>query len=167
MMHPLLGSINVLTLQSPPFPYMLFLSLVGTSTLMLHGSFPTILLPIATVSSLTNLSIITISSSPIHYFRSPPKSLGLTVHLTSTFHRLTSSCAVGETVSYINSQAYSSSDPIGSDHRIVCAKIRLSLRCTKTAARPRLNWSAMTSDKSLSSAIEGPYYTRVVLASSR
>ncbi|XP_038055821.1 craniofacial development protein 2-like [Patiria miniata] len=38
--------------------------------------------------------------------------------------------------SILDSQAYSTSDPIGSDHRIVCAKIRLSLRsCYGVALR--------------------------------
>ena len=44
----------------------------------------------------------------------------------------------------MDSQAYSSSDPTGSDHRIVCAKLRLSVRAKKHSSKPRLNWDAIT-----------------------
>lgn len=43
--------------------------------------------------------------------------------------------------SVLNSEAYSSFAPVGSDHRIVTAKIRLSLRVTKAPAqRKRYDW---------------------------
>ena len=43
--------------------------------------------------------------------------------------------------SVLNSEAYSSFAPVGSDHRIVSAKLRLSLRVTKAPAqRKRFDW---------------------------
>ena len=47
----------------------------------------------------------------------------------------------------MDSQAHSSSDPIGSDHRIVCAKLRLSERAKKHRSKPRLNCDAITTNQ--------------------
>ena len=38
----------------------------------------------------------------------------------------------------MDSQAHSSYNPIGSDHRIVCAKLRLSVRAKKHSSKPDL-----------------------------
>uniref|UniRef100_A0A7M5UVA7 Endonuclease/exonuclease/phosphatase domain-containing protein n=1 Tax=Clytia hemisphaerica TaxID=252671 RepID=A0A7M5UVA7_9CNID len=42
-----------------------------------------------------------------------------------------------------DSQAHSSSDPIGSDHRIVVTKCKLSLRAPKTNRQKALNWKEL------------------------
>ena len=41
--------------------------------------------------------------------------------------------------SFMDSQAHSTSDPIGSDHTIVCAQLRLSVRAKKHSSKPRLS----------------------------
>ena len=53
--------------------------------------------------------------------------------------------------SIMDSQAHSSSNPIGPDHRIVCAKLRLSVRAKKHPPRPRLNWDAITPNQDVAS----------------
>lgn len=52
-------------------------------------------------------------------------------------------------------QAFNSSHPVGSDHRIVSTKIRLSLRVTKAATRKQLYWRAVNDDPNLASIIDG------------
>ena len=52
-----------------------------------------------------------------------------------------------------NSQAYSTSNPVGSDHRIVSTTIKLSLRKPKTNPSKRLNWQALRNDETLGSRI--------------
>ena len=56
--------------------------------------------------------------------------------------------------SIMDSQAHSSYNPIGSDHRIVCAKLRLSVRAKKHSSKPRLNWDAITTNQDVASRIE-------------
>ena len=56
--------------------------------------------------------------------------------------------------SIINCQAYSSSNPIGSDHRIVVATIQLSLRKSRPKSRKKLYWHAVTVDRDLSSLLD-------------
>jgi len=43
-----------------------------------------------------------------------------------------------------DAQAHSSSNPIGSDHRIVTVKVKLSLRIQKTIHSIRLNWKSLS-----------------------
>ena len=52
-----------------------------------------------------------------------------------------------------NCQAYSSSNPIGSDHRIVSTTIQMSFRTPKPNRSMRLNWQAIRNDKDLGSLI--------------
>ena len=54
----------------------------------------------------------------------------------------------------MDSQAHSSSDPIGSDQRMVCAKLKLSVRTKKIPTTPRLNWDAITPNQNVASRIE-------------
>ena len=56
--------------------------------------------------------------------------------------------------SITDSRAHSSSDPIGSDHRIVCAKLRFSVRAKKHSSKPRLNWDAITTNQDVATRIE-------------
>jgi hypothetical protein len=49
-------------------------------------------------------------------------------------------------------QAFSSANPIGSDHRIVSTKIRLSLRVPKIVRRKKLNWRAMRDNQQLANS---------------
>ena len=51
--------------------------------------------------------------------------------------------------SIMDLQANSSSDPIGSDHRIVCAKLSLSVRAKKHSSTPRLNWDTITTNQTI------------------
>ena len=51
-------------------------------------------------------------------------------------------------------QAYSSSDPVGSDHRIVTATIKLRLHCQKQPATRKLNWRALTTDPVIASQVD-------------
>ena len=53
--------------------------------------------------------------------------------------------------SFCDCQAHTSSGTIGSDHNIVSAKIRLSLRAPKTSPRKTLFWRALRHDKILHS----------------
>ena len=52
-----------------------------------------------------------------------------------------------------NCQAYSTSNPVGSDHRIVSTTIKLSLRQQKSSRSKRLNWQALRNDENLRSLI--------------
>ena len=56
--------------------------------------------------------------------------------------------------SILDCQAYSSSNPIGSDHKMVSTKVKLSLRTTKATPRNRLNWAAILSDQTLANQID-------------
>ena len=56
--------------------------------------------------------------------------------------------------SIMDSQAHSSSDSIGSDHRIVCAKLSLSVTTKKHPPKSRLNWDAITTNRVAASRIE-------------
>ena len=47
--------------------------------------------------------------------------------------------------SLLNAEAYSSFCSVGSDHRVVCAKIRLSLRTAKQAKKIRYDWKRFAS----------------------
>ena len=51
-------------------------------------------------------------------------------------------------------QAYSSSNPVGSDHRVVTATIKLSLRRPKPPSTKKLFWSALTTDSELASQVD-------------
>ena len=51
-------------------------------------------------------------------------------------------------------QAFNSSNPVGSDHRIVSTNIRLSLRVTKVATRKKLYWCAVNDDPFLASIVD-------------
>ena len=53
-----------------------------------------------------------------------------------------------------DSQAHSSSDPIGSDHRVVTVKCKLSLRSTRQVPKKNLNWKAITKDDDLAKRVE-------------
>ncbi|XP_066922479.1 uncharacterized protein [Clytia hemisphaerica] len=52
-----------------------------------------------------------------------------------------------------NCQAYSSSNPIGSDHRIVSTMIQMSFRTPKPNRSKRLNWQAIRNDIDLGTRI--------------
>ena len=56
--------------------------------------------------------------------------------------------------SIMDSQAHSSSDPVGSDHRIVCVKLRLSVIAKKHPSKPRLNWDAIATNQDVASCVE-------------
>ena len=64
--------------------------------------------------------------------------------LRINFPRLTtfSVVNVGETV-YMTAKAHSSSNPVGSDHRIVVGKCKLSLRSTKKNFVKKLKWATL------------------------
>eukprot|EP00058_Branchiostoma_floridae_P025263 XP_002610753.1 hypothetical protein BRAFLDRAFT_91539 [Branchiostoma floridae] len=51
-------------------------------------------------------------------------------------------------------QAFNSSNPIGSDHRMVSTKIRLSVRKPKTMSCTKLYWRALREDHELASTID-------------
>ena len=55
--------------------------------------------------------------------------------------------------SFTDCQAYSSSNPFGSDHRIVTATIKLSVRCQKQPSARKLFWRALTTDPVIASQI--------------
>ena len=58
--------------------------------------------------------------------------------------------------SVLNSEAYSTFASVGSDHRVVTAKIRLSLRATKPASnKKRYDWSLLRHDAELQSKFRG------------
>ena len=54
----------------------------------------------------------------------------------------------------MDSQAHSSSDPIGSDRMIVCAKLRLSVRAKEHPSKPRFNWDAATTNPDVATRVE-------------
>ena len=54
----------------------------------------------------------------------------------------------------MDSQAHSSSDPIGSDHSIARATLRLSMRAKKHSSKPILNWNTITTNQVVASRIE-------------
>ena len=56
--------------------------------------------------------------------------------------------------SVTNCQTYSSSNPIGSDHRIVTTTVRLSLRSPKQQTLKNLFWRAITTDSNLASEVD-------------
>ena len=47
--------------------------------------------------------------------------------------------------SLLNAEAYNSFSSVGSDHRVVCAKIRLSLRTAKQVRKIRYDWKCFSS----------------------
>ncbi|XP_066923743.1 uncharacterized protein [Clytia hemisphaerica] len=51
-------------------------------------------------------------------------------------------------------QAFSSSNPIGSDHRIVTARVKLSVRRPSPSTSKKLFWQSLTFDKTLSKRID-------------
>ena len=55
--------------------------------------------------------------------------------------------------SIINCQAYSSSNPFGSDHRVVSTTIQMSFRTSKPNRSKRLNWQAIRNNIDLGSQI--------------
>ena len=57
-------------------------------------------------------------------------------------------------------QAYSSSNAVGSDHRIVTASIQLSLRRPKARNSKKLFWRALTTDPELASQVENSITSR-------
>ena len=59
----------------------------------------------------------------------------------------------------MDSQAHSSSDPIGSEHRFVCAKLRLSMKAKKHPSKPRLNWDTITTNQDVASRVENQIST--------
>ena len=59
----------------------------------------------------------------------------------------------------MDSQACSSSDPIGSDHRIVCAKIRLSMQPKKNTNGSRLHCDIVSTNPCRASQIENQIFT--------
>ena len=62
--------------------------------------------------------------------------------------------------SFCDCQAHTSSATIGSDHNIVSAKIRLSLRAPKTSPRKTLFWRALRHDKDLALSIDDSISSR-------
>lgn len=59
-----------------------------------------------------------------------------------------------------NCQEISTSNPVGSDHRIVFTSVKLSLRKPKTIPSKRLNWQALRSDETLYLAIDVEIFYR-------
>ena len=53
-----------------------------------------------------------------------------------------------------NLQAFSISHPVGSDHRIVSASVKLSLRAPKNTKPRKLNWQALSGNQQLASVID-------------
>ena len=62
--------------------------------------------------------------------------------------------------SFCDCQAHTSSATIGSNHNIVSAKIRLSLRAPKTSPRKTLFWQALRHDKDLALSIDDSISSR-------
>ena len=56
--------------------------------------------------------------------------------------------------SILDSQAYSSSNVIASDHRIVSLKARLNLRFTRPVGRRTLNWATLSSNNTLAQEMD-------------
>ncbi|XP_066922050.1 uncharacterized protein [Clytia hemisphaerica] len=56
-------------------------------------------------------------------------------------------------------QVHSSSDPVGSDHRIVVSKCKLSLRSTKKKPLNRLNWNILE-NPAIATAVENKIQTK-------
>ena len=57
-------------------------------------------------------------------------------------------------------QAFSSSNPVGSDHRIVTATVKLSLRRPSPQVAKKLFWQALTNDPALASRIDDTISSR-------
>ena len=57
-------------------------------------------------------------------------------------------------------QAFSSSNPVGSDHRIVTATVKLSLRRPNPPVSKKLFWQALTNDPALASRIDDTISSR-------
>lgn len=55
-------------------------------------------------------------------------------------------------------RAYSSSNPIGSDHRILCARFKLSLRVANRKPLKRLNWNGLSRNPELQNTINDEIY---------
>ncbi|KAJ8406947.1 hypothetical protein AAFF_G00292230 [Aldrovandia affinis] len=51
--------------------------------------------------------------------------------------------------SILNAESYSTFDSVGSDHRVVAARLRLSLRVPKSAPRARPDWEAFAGSPEL------------------
>ena len=62
--------------------------------------------------------------------------------------------------SFNDCQAYSSLDPVGSDHRIVTATVQLSLRRPKQPSVKKLFWRALTTDPVIASQIDNTIASR-------
>ena len=48
-----------------------------------------------------------------------------------------------------NAEGYNTFSTVGSDHRVVCARIKLSLRTSKVAKKMKYNWQQFTTDSEL------------------
>ena len=48
-----------------------------------------------------------------------------------------------------NAEAYNTFSTVGSDHRVVCAKIKLSLRISKAAKKMKYDWKQFSTDPDL------------------
>ena len=48
-----------------------------------------------------------------------------------------------------NAEAYNTFSTVGSDHRVVCAKIKLSLRISKVAKKMKYDWKQFSTDPDL------------------
>ena len=68
-------------------------------------------------------------------------------------------CRKGWRNSIHDCQAHSSSDPIGSDHRIVVSKCKLSLRSTSKKSMKRLDWNLL-SNPAIATAIDNEIQTK-------
>ena len=86
-----------------------------------------------------------ILSSATSTFKNLTKSFGLGVLHVETWHRLTYACTgnSGET-----------SNPVGSDHRIVSTTIQMSFCKPKSNSSKRLNLEAIRSDADLGSRLD-------------
>jgi len=62
--------------------------------------------------------------------------------------------------SFKDCQAYSSSNPVGSDHRIVSASIKLSLRSRKVSQPKKMYWRALSLDSELATRIDNTISAR-------
>ncbi|KAJ8362609.1 hypothetical protein AAFF_G00367560 [Aldrovandia affinis] len=65
--------------------------------------------------------------------------------------------------SILNAESYSTFDSVGSDHRVVAARLRLSLRVPKSAPRARPDWEAFAGSPEL----QANYTAEVVQARTR
>ena len=62
--------------------------------------------------------------------------------------------------SFSDCQAYSSSNRVGSDHRIVTATVQLSLRCPKQPSVKKIVWRVLTTDLVFASQIDNTIASR-------